>query len=427
MGLGMEFELNRRREKRRKAFLKLIDIWVLGILFFCCSSIQFSKPANAEPTRRAFIVGIANYEDEALRLLGPKNDGPLIAKQLSRFAFEQVTLVDEENTTFKRLSDQWLAFLKSVRPGDAVVVYFSGHGVAVNNLNYLVPRDFHRSDMARSADAAKLKLLLVEKWRADLVARRAAISVWIFDACRDNQIGLESKGLVSMSPLSGNLIMYSAKAGQESSDSSDRKQPSIYTRYFLAALNQMARQDAVILARTVQSEVAALQNNQLPELSVLMGDNWCFNICDPKLIIKLKLDTPDGSYEAPSKRAFAQSKSIGPVLRRQNALFVGTKSQAQSCFSSQRQDNLRFDCSVLKNIASGNFKTYLKTGVTPLTKVSIYRRPPIVKEPTIYMCRVGTIDKSAATAITGFLSFEYQHETYYWATTKERREICLAA
>ncbi|PAY04430.1 hypothetical protein CK489_34935 [Bradyrhizobium sp. UFLA03-84] len=397
---------------------------LLGLLFILFPSVYPLGLAQAEPVRRAFVVGISNYDDEALRLLGPKNDASLVAKQLSKFAYQQVTLVDEENTTFRKLTDRWATFVNSVRPGDAVVIYFSGHGVAVGNLNYLVARDFRRSDMAASSNASNLKLFSIEKWRSDLVKKRAAVSVWIFDACRDNQIGLETKGLTSIKALSGNLIMYSARAGQESGDAADKNQPSAYTRYFLAALDQLPRQDAVFLARVVQSEVAQAHHDQLPEISSLMSDNWCFNICDPNSIIRLKFDTAGGSYEVASKREFAQSKSIRSTERRQNAVFIGTASQAHLCSSGHRQTNARFQCSVLKDFAEAKFSSYLGQRITPLQPVAIYRRPPIVKDTIKYLCRVGYVDAENGLEVTGVLSFEYRNETYFWATVKDRRETC---
>jgi uncharacterized caspase-like protein len=34
------------------------------------------------------------------------------------------------------------AFVGSIRPGDATVFYYSGHGIQVNEQNYLIPVDF---------------------------------------------------------------------------------------------------------------------------------------------------------------------------------------------------------------------------------------------------------------------------------------------
>ena len=51
----------------------------------------------------------------------------------------RTTLVENpKRVEFNRL---WQAFLASVQPGDTVAVFFSGHGVQVGGLNYLLPRD----------------------------------------------------------------------------------------------------------------------------------------------------------------------------------------------------------------------------------------------------------------------------------------------
>ena len=402
--------------------VRICCLWLS--LFSLFQAVSF---AHAEPTRRAFVVGIGKYDDKTLRLNGPKNDARQIAKQLSKFAFTNVDLIDDDSAKFKQVEKRWAAFVKTVNSGDTVVVYFSGHGVTRGDANFILARDFLTSDMAVDADASssKLKLFSVEKWRADLASKKTAISIWILDACRDNGIGLETHGLRTMDVLAGNVVMYSASAGETSTDASEETQLSLYTKHLLEALKQFSRADVVFVARTVQSAVAKAQNDQMPELVYSMRDYWCFNICDPYKAPQLKLDTLEASYEASSKLAFVKSKSIPSSERRRNAVFIGTQTLARLCDPKVNSDS--FDCLVLKEISFGNFSQYIRDGLVPIKNVSVYWRPPIVKDPSKYMCKVGSINSGATIPVSGILSIKYRDETFYWATLKSAHENCVSS
>ncbi len=120
-----------------------------------------------------------------------------------------------------------------VSPGDTVLFYFAGHGVALDGGNLLLPTDIP------SVTEAQRNLLRTEGFLADdiserMQARGAATTVMVLDACRNNpfkagsgrSIG-QTRGLSRMDTRRGMFVMFSAGAGQEALD---RLGPTTATR-----------------------------------------------------------------------------------------------------------------------------------------------------------------------------------------------------
>jgi hypothetical protein len=398
------------------------------VTLLACVAITLSTSAS-EASRRAFIVGISNYDEQDLHLNSTLNDANAIAKQLSKFDFASVYQVPESKTSLGKFNIEWSNFLKTIKKGDDIVFYYSGHGVGLPGENYIVPKDFRKSFITIGADGqvtdeVKKHLISLEKLRADVRQHQAIVTIWILDACRDNPFELSQKGLskYSDSPTANTLILYSAAAGEESNDSTS-KGNSLYTQYFLAALSKIPDRDAFLLARSVEHSVFLDHGGQNPEITGVLGDWWCFNTCDPNQLIDVRIVTASLSQPvtAPSKAAFAKPKSIMSD-RQQNAVFLGKQSDNINCSTSS---NLPFGCAVLADVVNGNGSKYFNTPLVAERFVNIRKRPPIVKDRANYFCIVDRLSPSAAVAINGIITLQYRNDTYYWATTTTKKSDCL--
>src|SRR5476649_2388677 len=98
--------------------------------------LSFS-PATAEK-RVALIVGNAAYKN-ASKLTNPTNDAKAIAGMLQSAGFDAVEL--HENLGIRELRQAINDFADLARDADTAVVYYSGHGMEVNGINYLIPID----------------------------------------------------------------------------------------------------------------------------------------------------------------------------------------------------------------------------------------------------------------------------------------------
>jgi uncharacterized caspase-like protein len=162
-------------------------------------------PAQAE-TRIALVIGNANYL-HAAHLANPSNDADLIATKLRHANFS----VDErKNLTHDKMVSAILAFSERAEKADVAVVYYAGHGVQRDGIDYLLPID------AALKTPASLPL---EGVQADsvlsTVAQAHRLRLMILDACRDNPFGNgtrgTSHGLVAISAPSDTVTAYSAK------------------------------------------------------------------------------------------------------------------------------------------------------------------------------------------------------------------------
>src|SRR5579862_7886551 len=106
-------------------------------------------PAAQGPRRLALIIGNNAYPDRAL--VNAVNDAQAIKASLDSLGFNDVRM--KLNATLQQIEESVEDFVAAVKPGDVALFYYSGHGIQINEQNYLIPVDFQ----ARNAVDAKYK------------------------------------------------------------------------------------------------------------------------------------------------------------------------------------------------------------------------------------------------------------------------------
>lgn len=187
----------------------------------------------AGPTKRlALVIGNKDYPWKPL--VNPINDATDVAAALELAGFKGniQRVFNAPHDTMKRAVRDFVA---SVHPGDFAFVYYSGHGVEMKGINYLLPVDISAN---ASADEVEDDAVSAQRIASDLGDRGAAVKVIVLDACRDNPIkGSRSAGggLAPMEDL-GSLIVFATEACRTASDNSaDRN--GLFTKYLLKALS----------------------------------------------------------------------------------------------------------------------------------------------------------------------------------------------
>lgn len=180
--------------------------------------------AQTRGRRVAFVVGNARYSSEA-PLRNPHNDARLIAELLRReLRFDEV--VERRDLARRDLYDLIAEIGRKARGADAVVVYFSGHGMRGPGGNYLIPVD------ARITAEEHVKSEAVPA--ADVVdalqAGNPRVALLVLDACRDNPYSRRTKtlakGLARMNVSGGNLLVaYATADGTVAEDGSGDHSP----------------------------------------------------------------------------------------------------------------------------------------------------------------------------------------------------------
>ena len=228
-------------------------------------------PGHAEK-RVALVVGNDRYANLAEReqLRKAVNDARAVGAALGRIGFE---VIPGENLGRQALIDKLDAAAQKLGPGDTVFFFFSGHGVAVDGANYILPADVPEigaGQVTRLTGAAVSEDYIT----AELLRSGARIAVVVLDACRDNPfarpgtkgVGGE-KGLQPHDPPSGVFSFYAANRGEAALDrlsDGDRDPNSVFTRALVPALTRPGldlpalavevREEVTRLARTVRHE-----------------------------------------------------------------------------------------------------------------------------------------------------------------------------
>jgi hypothetical protein len=238
-------------------------------LFVMCACA--ASPALAAK-RVALVIGNNDYA-EVPKLEKASGDARAISATLTGLGFDVITLLDANRS---RMSRALVDLETRVSPGDTVLFYFAGHGVALDGGNLLLPTDIP------SVSEAQRNLLRTEGFLADdiserMQARGAATTVMVLDACRNNpfkagagrSIG-QSRGLSRMDTKRGMFVMFSAGAGQEALDRlgpNDTHPNSVFTRLFVDLVKRPDL-DLIDVAKELQVEVPKLAQSvgheQLP-------------------------------------------------------------------------------------------------------------------------------------------------------------------
>jgi len=247
-------------------------ISTLALLANAVALAGLQDDAAAE-RRIAFVAGTDNYDnlDKTRQLQRAVNDARAVGASFKDLGFE---VLAAENLTRGQFNALWQKFLDSLKAGDTAAIYYAGHGVEIEGLNFLLPRDipdikFGRQEQIKRESVSVAELLL------DLRSRNPEIALIILDACRDNPLipdelrsaGGMRGGLAPLKgePPKGTFIMYSAGAGESALDRLPGNDPdrenSIFARKLLPllgtrglALHDLARQlraDVLQLASTV--------------------------------------------------------------------------------------------------------------------------------------------------------------------------------
>jgi hypothetical protein len=238
-----------------------------------------SRPAASPPSnRKALVIGNDRYASVA-PLLNARADAEAIGRSLDSLGYKVTVRLDLDERQMKTaLRD----FRMNLEGGDEVVFFFAGHGVQLGAVNYLLPVDIRgESEEQVRDDAMPLQRIL-----DDLADRRIKLTLAIIDACRDNPfprsgrtIGGRGRGLAPTPAATGQMVVYSAGAGQQALDRlgpGDKDPNGLFTRMLLREMRTPGmRVDSVIreVRKRVVEAAQAIGHEQVPAVyDQVVGD-----------------------------------------------------------------------------------------------------------------------------------------------------------
>lgn len=223
----------------------------------------------------ALVIGNSDYSGSA-RLRNPKYDADAMAQKLQGMGFQVVTV---QNANRARMLSTLTQFRRAAAGADVTLLFYAGHGVQIDGVNYMLPTDIDQSDVEQATLQGISLSTVVENFlpgKANLV---------FLDACRDNPLQRTSsrsltKGLAPISVAQGTLISYATKDGQTAADGTGKHSP------FTAALLEHIgdSKDIGVVLRYVREKVMkATRGQQQPwEYGSLTGGELILANIAPK-------------------------------------------------------------------------------------------------------------------------------------------------
>jgi tetratricopeptide (TPR) repeat protein len=229
---------------------------------------QAQAPGTSQGGKRvALVIGNSNYQFSS-KLSNPGNDAQDISTTLRQIGFE---VVEGRDLDRRGMDDAIRQFSRKLDGAGLAILFYSGHGVQVNERNYLIPTD------ARIERAADLNLDAFDLQRIiDQMETEKRVNLIFLDACRDNPLtrslarnsggGTRSAavgmGLAPVQSAAGTLIAYATQPNNVALDGDGRNSP-----FTTALLKYMVvpNLEVELMMKQVRLDVmAATREKQVP-------------------------------------------------------------------------------------------------------------------------------------------------------------------
>lgn len=246
----------------------------IRIVFILCVSIILVITTQAMAAKRvALVVGNGAYKSAPLK--NPTNDATDMAALLEKLDFEVIKVLDG---TKKEMLSSLANFSRKLKKSEVGLFYFAGHGMQVNNRNYLLPTGVNVLD----EDDIEFEAVDAGRIIGKMRAADNSFNVVILDACRNNPFKRSfrstSQGLARMDAPKGTIIAYSTGPGSVAADGKGRN--GIYTKHLLSSMEnsgldiQNIFNDAgmKVMAETADKQIPWTSNTPIP-IFFLAGGN----------------------------------------------------------------------------------------------------------------------------------------------------------
>ena len=269
-----------------------------------------ASPAFAAQ-RVALVIGNASYE-HVPALANPLNDAADIGAALDRLGFAVTRL---ENAGYAALRRGLLEFQRAASASEIAVVFYAGHGIEVDQRNFLVPVDARlASDQDVEFEAVPLELV------SRAVERASGLRLVILDACRENPFAVQmqragatrsiGRGLARVEPSGETLIAYAAKEGTVASDGAGRNSP--YSEALLGHLEEPGLEVGLMFRKVRDAVVGLTGGRQEPFVYGSLSSRGVYlaAAAAPPAAAAVTSVQPSGAEESGSSRVVAQGELL---------------------------------------------------------------------------------------------------------------------
>ncbi len=248
----------------RLAMIKKIAFLLL-LLLVCAMNVHSGQK------RIALVVGNSDYKNSPLK--NPLNDARDMAAHLQSLGFSVTKLINAD----KRAMDQAIRmFAKKLnQQGSIGLFYFAGHGLQVNNQNYLVPI---AAQIENESDVP-YETIDVGRILAKMDYAQNSLNLVVLDACRNNPYSRSfrsvNRGLALIRPAIGTLILYATEPGNVAADGKGKN--GLFTEKLMAAMTEPGVKVQDVFQNTANAVNSASQGKQTPwSEGTIIGANFYF-------------------------------------------------------------------------------------------------------------------------------------------------------
>ena len=253
------------------------------------------KTVAPSAPRLALVIGNANYTK--LGALGnPGRDAYLMVEKFRQLGFDVTEVADRDHKTMTADIEEFSRKIRQRGPDTVAVLYYAGHGIENDSINYLVPVN---ADIRKRADIAA-QSLSVKRVADRLASSGNQLNILIIDACRDNPLpqGVASSyttGLVPMGAVYGVFIASSTGSGKVAFDGDDGHSP--YTRALAEAITTPGEKLEDVFKSVRRQVRLSTREQQIPWESTALEFDFYF--------------VPPAPPPSQSEQLFAAAKETG--------------------------------------------------------------------------------------------------------------------
>jgi tetratricopeptide (TPR) repeat protein len=242
------------------------------------STAPVPLPSGAYGRRVALVIGNSDYSS-LRKIPNPHNDAEDLSQALKGLGFEVLSGIDLKRTA---MEDIFIRFARMARQAETALVFYAGHGLQYQGVNYLTPVD------AKVDDVTDLrKLISLQDVIGDLQGA-SRVRILIVDACRDSEAVQQlasrlpasrsaslSRGLARVDGADGTLIAFATQPNRVAADGSGRNSP--FTQALLKHLPTPGLELRTLMARVRADVVNLTGGGQRPEVWDSLVGEFAFN------------------------------------------------------------------------------------------------------------------------------------------------------
>ena len=267
---------------------------------------------------------------------------------------DHLRLLHDQGATREAILDglNWLKEKAAADPEATIILYYSGHGIINSEQYYLIPHDFVRADIPRTAFAAKTLTEMVR----DIKAKRLWV---IIDSCHAEGMAVAKddlsadllssalpKGVIDALKQGEGRAVFTSSRGSQVSWIRPDKTLSVYTYHLIEALKGAANQpnDRFVTIFNVMTHLG----KTVPETARAMGEKQT-PFCDaatedfPVAMLRGGKGLPNQAQNPDLSNVMSDREIVTPALAMARRSLAILEEQAAGFGKLQMPAHLRID------------------------------------------------------------------------------------